>query len=157
MRRKLITKLRTDKGWSKRELGAHSDVHPARVGQIENDRVRPYPPELGRLARALGWQGEPEQLIEEVMQLPFTIAATYDESGRTKQDAHFIAHARQDIPDLVRDLREARELLREARELLGCETSCGVPCPVDGCDDGCANHLFLAKTASREEGDSGQK
>ncbi len=63
-----ITQLRTERALTRTKLGALADVHPARVGQIENDRVRPYPPELGRLARALGWQGEPEQLLEEVVQ-----------------------------------------------------------------------------------------
>ena len=87
----------------------------------------------------------------------YLVPAVTGDGPRSCANAEFIAASRQDIPDLVRDLREARELLREARELLGCETSCGVPCPVDGCDDGCANHLFLAKTASREEGDGGQK
>lgn len=61
----LITKLRTERALTKTKLGALADVHPARVGQVENERVRPYPPELARLARALGWQGEPEQLLEE--------------------------------------------------------------------------------------------
>lgn len=61
-----ITKLRMERALTKTKLGALADVHPARVGQVENERVRPYPPELRRLADALGWQGEPEELLEEV-------------------------------------------------------------------------------------------
>ena len=49
-----------------RILGGRADVHPARVGQIESGRVVPYPPEIGRLADALEYEGEPEDLIREV-------------------------------------------------------------------------------------------
>lgn len=62
----LITRLRTERGLTRTKLGALAEVHPARVGQVENGRVIPYAGELGRLARALGWHGEPEVLIEKV-------------------------------------------------------------------------------------------
>ena len=62
---RLITKLREQRGLTRARLGALAEVHPARVGQIESGRYVPYPPELGRLARALGWQGQPEQLLQE--------------------------------------------------------------------------------------------
>lgn len=61
-----LTRQRESFGWTKRELGARADVHPNRVGAIENDRVRPYPPELERLARALGYKGDPAGLVEVV-------------------------------------------------------------------------------------------
>ncbi len=61
-----LTRQREAFGWSRRELGARADVHPNRVGAIENDRVRPYPPELERLARALGYHGDPADLLREV-------------------------------------------------------------------------------------------
>jgi len=60
-----LTRQREAFGWTKRELGARADLHPARVGVIENGRVIPYPVELERLARALGFKGEPAALIEE--------------------------------------------------------------------------------------------
>ena len=62
---RLIAKLRTERGLTRARLGAISEVHPARVGQIESGRVIPYAPELGRIARALRWQGEPRRLLEE--------------------------------------------------------------------------------------------
>ena len=59
-----LTKQREAKGWTKRELGAVSNLHPARVGVIENGRVVPYDVELLRLARALNWQGDPRDLLK---------------------------------------------------------------------------------------------
>ena len=61
-----LTRQREAFGWTKRELGQRADLHPARVGSIENARVRPYPPELERLARALGYHGDPADLVREV-------------------------------------------------------------------------------------------
>ena len=61
-----LTRQRERWRWTRRELGARSNLHPNRVGQIENERVRPYPVELERLARALGYAGEPAGLLEEV-------------------------------------------------------------------------------------------
>jgi len=61
-----LTRQRESFGWTKRELGARADLHPARVGVIENGRVKPYPVELGRLARALGWTSDPAALLQEV-------------------------------------------------------------------------------------------
>ena len=61
-----LTRQREAFEWSRRELGQRASLHPARVGQIENQRVRPYPPELERLARALGYRGPAEDLVREV-------------------------------------------------------------------------------------------
>jgi transcriptional regulator with XRE-family HTH domain len=61
-----LTKLREEKGLNKTRLGQLASVHPAYVGQIESGRVVPYPRTLKRLAKVLGWKGDPEQLLEEV-------------------------------------------------------------------------------------------
>ena len=61
-----LTRQRQGFGWTRRELGARADLHPARVGVIENGHVVPYPVELERLARALGYHGDPADLLEEV-------------------------------------------------------------------------------------------
>ena len=61
-----LTRLREAAGWTKRELGARADLHPSRVGVIENQRVRPYDVEMVRIAAALGWAGDPSGLLEEV-------------------------------------------------------------------------------------------
>ncbi len=61
-----LTRQREAREWTRRKLGALADLHPNRVGQIENERVRPYPVELERLARALGYKGDPAGLLCEV-------------------------------------------------------------------------------------------
>lgn len=63
---KRITHLRQVAGLTITKLGALSDVHPARVGQIESGRYLPYDPELRRLALALHYKGKPSELLEEV-------------------------------------------------------------------------------------------
>jgi transcriptional regulator with XRE-family HTH domain len=54
-------------GWTKMELGRRAYIHPARVGQIENGRVRPPADsvELQRLATALHYEGDPKDLLSE--------------------------------------------------------------------------------------------
>ncbi len=61
-----LTRQREARGWTKRELGARAELHPARVGVIENGRVIPYDVELRRLAHALGFTGDPHGLLEAV-------------------------------------------------------------------------------------------
>lgn len=63
----ILTKLRIGRGWTKMELGSRARLHPARVGQIENGRAIPGDNscELRRLADALGWNGEPRDLLYE--------------------------------------------------------------------------------------------
>jgi transcriptional regulator with XRE-family HTH domain len=61
-----LTQLREAAGLSRTRLGALASVHPARVGQAENRRVRPYPVELARLAAALDYHDDPETLLGEV-------------------------------------------------------------------------------------------
>jgi len=63
---KRITQERESKNWTRAKLGAESDLHPAGVGQIESGRVIPEPVQLARLAKALGWEGDPAALLEEV-------------------------------------------------------------------------------------------
>ena len=65
---KIITVERMKKDWSRAELGRQSRVHPARVGAIENDRVRPYDVELARIAAALEWTDDPRVLLTEAVE-----------------------------------------------------------------------------------------
>ena len=60
-----LTKAREAAGLTRARLGALASIHPARVGQFENRRAVPYPVELGRIAEALEYAGEPETLLEE--------------------------------------------------------------------------------------------
>lgn len=63
---KILTREREARGWSKSELGRQARLHPARVGQGENGRAVLYDVELQRLADALGWMGDPAQLLQDV-------------------------------------------------------------------------------------------
>ena len=63
---KILTRERETRGWSKSELGGQARLHPARVGQGENGRALLYDVELARLAKALGWTGDPADLLKDV-------------------------------------------------------------------------------------------
>lgn len=49
-----LQQVRLERRWSKAGLGRRADVHPSDVGRIENGRMRPYPDQLLRIAKALG-------------------------------------------------------------------------------------------------------
>jgi len=51
---KQITKARKKKGWTKAKLAREADMNPSTIGQIENGRIKPYPSQLEKIARALG-------------------------------------------------------------------------------------------------------
>lgn len=63
---KILTRERKARGWSKSELGRQARLHPARVGQGENGRSILYDVELKRLAAALGFEGDPLELLDDV-------------------------------------------------------------------------------------------
>ena len=63
---KVLTRERVARGWSKAKTGRKSELHPARVGQAENGRAVLYDVELQRLAEALGWSGDPRDLLKDV-------------------------------------------------------------------------------------------
>ncbi len=60
----ILTREREKRGLSKFALGRIANVHPATVGKIESGRQVPYAPQLTRLAEALEWKGEPQELLE---------------------------------------------------------------------------------------------
>ncbi len=62
----ILTKEREARGWSRAELGRRSRIHPATIGKVELGRLIPYEVEISRIARALDWQGDPDELLEEV-------------------------------------------------------------------------------------------
>ena len=61
-----LTKERQAAGLTRARLGGLANVHPSRVGQIENKRVVPYPVELARIAAALQFAGDPNELLKAV-------------------------------------------------------------------------------------------
>lgn len=50
---KLMTVLRKQRGWTKRELARRAGLNENVVGQIENGRSLPYQGQLEKLAKAL--------------------------------------------------------------------------------------------------------
>ena len=66
MARKLIEKLRVEKGWSKAALARKAEIQQGVVGWIESGRYVPYDSQLRKLAKALDWQGDPSDLLKEV-------------------------------------------------------------------------------------------
>jgi transcriptional regulator with XRE-family HTH domain len=61
-----LTKVRREQELNKTRLGQLASVHPAQIGQIESGRVVPYAPTLARIAQALGWTEDPQELLKEV-------------------------------------------------------------------------------------------
>ena len=58
---------RRRRGWTQLDLAYHARVQPSEISKIENGRLRPYPAQLTRLARALGVI-EPDTLLKETAQ-----------------------------------------------------------------------------------------
>jgi transcriptional regulator with XRE-family HTH domain len=61
-----LTREREAAGLTRARLGADANIHPARVGQFENQRAVPYPVELARIAAVLHFEGDPDDLLEVV-------------------------------------------------------------------------------------------
>jgi transcriptional regulator with XRE-family HTH domain len=59
--------LRERRGLSRSALSRLAEMHASSVGQIESGYIgTPYPRQLAKLATALGWEGDPAALIQEV-------------------------------------------------------------------------------------------
>lgn len=64
-----LRSLRKERGWTAFELARRSRVNPSSdISALELGRKTPPAgsPALRRLARALGWTGDPAALLEEV-------------------------------------------------------------------------------------------
>jgi transcriptional regulator with XRE-family HTH domain len=56
---------REKRGWSQSRLARKAELCQSTVSQIENGRLRPYPTQLFKLANALDWKGDPQELVEQ--------------------------------------------------------------------------------------------
>ena len=61
----LLTKVRTEKGLSMSALARMAEMHVSSVSQIENGRLSPYPTQKEKIAKALGWTGDVDELFAE--------------------------------------------------------------------------------------------
>lgn len=83
---KAIARLRIKKGWTQRELAEHAEMHQNHINRLENDRMRPRPRTLEKLAEVLDssaeelvaaesqnppdWAGDDPELAELLTQIP---------------------------------------------------------------------------------------
>jgi transcriptional regulator with XRE-family HTH domain len=67
----MIQKLREDKRLTRSALARLALMHAATVGQIENKYIgQPYASQLEKLAAALEFNGEPCELLTEIVDQP---------------------------------------------------------------------------------------
>lgn len=69
---KQLRVFREAKGWSQARLAREAELNAVTVSQAESGRFRPYPGQLQKLATALGYVGDPQNLLTEVMYEPVT-------------------------------------------------------------------------------------
>lgn len=62
----LVTKVRESKGLSQAKLARLADVNQSSMSRIECGKEPAYSGRGARIAIALGWQGDPMDLFEEV-------------------------------------------------------------------------------------------
>jgi transcriptional regulator with XRE-family HTH domain len=63
---KRLEQLRRLAGMSQAELARQASLNSCTVSQAESGRFVPYPVEIARLAKALGWRDDPECLLAGV-------------------------------------------------------------------------------------------
>ena len=63
---KRITYERKRRGWSQAELARRAGVHTTSMSRIESGQEPPYPRRAARLAAALGWDGDPLALFDDM-------------------------------------------------------------------------------------------
>src|SRR5262249_36074583 len=71
----VLTRERKARGWSISELARRSVMANGDVGKIEAGRLQPYPNQLRKLARALGWPVDDAQQLLEGAESPEPITA----------------------------------------------------------------------------------
>lgn len=62
----ILTEVRKRKGVSQAKLARLAGVNQTSLSRIENGREPAYPRRGKRIADALGWEGDPAKLFEEV-------------------------------------------------------------------------------------------
>ncbi len=58
--------IRIMQGKKQTELSRKTGMHITTLSQIENGHLCPYPGQVKKLVKALGWKGDPTALFEEV-------------------------------------------------------------------------------------------
>lgn len=68
---KRLSVVRREKGLSQAKVARAAGIDQATMSRIESGRYVPYPSELQRVADALGFEGDPQELLAEVTQYVF--------------------------------------------------------------------------------------
>lgn len=63
---KRVVLERKKKGWSQARLAREAEVNQSCMSRIESGREKAYPIRGKRIAEAVGWEGDPAELFEEV-------------------------------------------------------------------------------------------
>jgi ribosome-binding protein aMBF1 (putative translation factor) len=66
---RVVKQLREMKGWSKADLARETKIQQGVIGWIESGRFIPYDSQLEKIARALNWEGNMQDLIAEEVEL----------------------------------------------------------------------------------------
>lgn len=66
MKKIMLTKVREDAGLSKAKLSQLAEVNYTLVCRYERLDCKPYPKAMVNIANALGWDGDPAELFEEI-------------------------------------------------------------------------------------------
>lgn len=53
-------------GKKQTDVSRMTGMHTTSISAIENGHLRPYPGQVDKLVKALGWKGDPADLFEEV-------------------------------------------------------------------------------------------
>lgn len=61
-----LTEVRKAQGLSMSALARKAELHVSTVSLIENGRLKPYPGQREKLAKALGMEDREDELFEEV-------------------------------------------------------------------------------------------
>jgi len=62
-----LTEVRMSRGWSQSELARRAHVNAGTVSLVESGRLKPYPAQIAKIARALEVpDGDKETLLDEV-------------------------------------------------------------------------------------------
>jgi transcriptional regulator with XRE-family HTH domain len=60
-----MTLMRKQRGWSQARLAREAGLCQSTLSQIESGRFKPYRGQLDKLAQALSYKGNPEDLLVE--------------------------------------------------------------------------------------------
>lgn len=65
-KRLLCKQIREEKGMNKSDVARKTGIQQGVIGWIESCRFIPYDSQLKKIANALDWDGDPQELLKEV-------------------------------------------------------------------------------------------